>query len=104
MAKKRTTKSKSTTQKKTTKKVEPKKELSILDKLNSLRIDGIPEQEPVEERKYKPLGEYVKVTESSKQEKFVQMGKRVESGEIELAYFTTENSKGVYYYRIINKK
>ena len=47
---------------------------------------------------------YIKVSTNSKSSKFVEMGQKVQRGEVKWVYFTTENDIGYHYYLKLKQK
>jgi len=52
-------------------------------------------------RKTISLPKYVKVSTNIKPNKFSEIGKRVEKGELQWSYYTLENNNGYHYYEIM---
>lgn len=93
--------------KKPTKTISEEKDL--LKILDTFRVDkgdiksDIPlsDVETKPKRKIIPLPNYVKVPTNANKEKFVELGKRIEKGELKWAYFTTDNELAYHYYEVL---
>lgn len=46
-------------------------------------------------------GDFIRVSENAKQEKFIEMSKRVQEGEVEWAYYAIDGTSCYHYYRKI---
>jgi hypothetical protein len=46
-----------------------------------------------------PESNYIKISQNAKPEKFAEIGKKVNSGEVEFSYYTINGNTGYYYYR-----
>lgn len=87
----------STGRKRTVKK--PVVKVPVVSKDTSLKVVA-----PTKEKKRSiDDNRYVKVSTNSKSIKFVEMGQRVQRGEVKWAYFTTDNGIGYHYYLKLKK-
>jgi hypothetical protein len=46
-----------------------------------------------------PESNYIKISQKAKPEKFTEIGKKVNNGEVEFSFYTINGNSGYYYYR-----
>jgi hypothetical protein len=106
---KKSTTTKSTAKKTTTKKPTTRKKAPLKVKLNLPK--ELKEKEEIKTTRKKPIkneknisDNYIRVSENAKNEKFVEMGERVQRGELQWAYYAIDGNVGYHYYKKLNKE